>query len=231
MANSSIYNRLFEKQSKIKKGGSIDSLLKMLEVKKWFLVLVFANLIFQLGITYFVMEKTEDAEKRFNYWQLFGLSIAIIIVLAFVPQMPPFIKFLLFSAFSYVTGIVLSILKKMYTEGEIRLALESAMGIFITMFISALTLIVVGVQLGYKFILPLIGVLLLMLCIRIFYTPTKMVSKGIAIIFVAIFSLLIVYDTQQILRRDYYGDFITASIDYYLDIVNIFTDMLFIQDG
>ena len=67
MANSSIYNRIFEKQYKITKGGSTNSVINLLIAKKWFLVLVFANLIFQLGITYFVMENTEDVEKKYNY--------------------------------------------------------------------------------------------------------------------------------------------------------------------
>jgi FtsH-binding integral membrane protein len=34
------------------------------------------------------------------------------------------------------------------------------------------------------------------------------------------------YDTNNILQRNYYGDFITASLDYYLDIINIFSGLL-----
>ena len=36
----------------------------------------------------------------------------------------------------------------------------------------------------------------------------------------------IVYDTNKILQKDYYGDFVTASLDYYLDIINIFIRLL-----
>ena len=41
-----------------------------------------------------------------------------------------------------------------------------------------------------------------------------------------LFSVYIVYDTNSILQRDYSGDFITASLDYYLDVINIFSDLL-----
>ena len=39
-------------------------------------------------------------------------------------------------------------------------------------------------------------------------------------------SLFIIYDTNIILQRNYEGDFITASIDYYLDILNIFISLI-----
>ena len=34
------------------------------------------------------------------------------------------------------------------------------------------------------------------------------------------------YDTVQILDKDYYGDFISASLDYFLDIINLFSGVL-----
>jgi FtsH-binding integral membrane protein len=46
-----------------------------------------------------------------------------------------------------------------------------------------------------------------------------------------IFSLFIIWDTNQILSRDYKGDFITASMDYYLDILNLFTNFLGTSDN
>jgi FtsH-binding integral membrane protein len=41
-----------------------------------------------------------------------------------------------------------------------------------------------------------------------------------------LFSVYIVYDTNIILQRDYGGDFISASLAYYLDIINIFSNLL-----
>ena len=41
-----------------------------------------------------------------------------------------------------------------------------------------------------------------------------------------LFSVYIIYDTNRILQKDYFGDFVTASLDYYLDIINIFIRLL-----
>ena len=41
-----------------------------------------------------------------------------------------------------------------------------------------------------------------------------------------LFSVYIIYDTNSILQRDYGGDFISASLAYYLDIINIFSNLL-----
>jgi FtsH-binding integral membrane protein len=59
------------------------------------------------------------------------------------------------------------------------------------------------------------------------FIPTSSLTKKIAIIFsLLLFSVYVVYDTNSILQRNYYGDFITASLDYYLDILNIFANLL-----
>ena len=59
------------------------------------------------------------------------------------------------------------------------------------------------------------------------FIPTSSLTKKIAIIFsLLLFSVYVIYDTNSILQRNYYGDFITASLDYYLDILNIFANLL-----
>ena len=95
MVNSSLYNRFI---GNVRQKGGGD-LVNILYEKKSFLVKTFANLIVQLGITYYVMEKTPNNENNHQnnkilYQFLFG-SILIIIILAFVP-MPSWIKFVLF---------------------------------------------------------------------------------------------------------------------------------------
>jgi FtsH-binding integral membrane protein len=51
-------------------------------------------------------------------------------------------------------------------------------------------------------------------------------QKILAFISLIVFSIYVIYDTNRILQRNYYGDFITASMDYYLDILNIVLDIL-----
>jgi FtsH-binding integral membrane protein len=55
--------------------------------------------------------------------------------------------------------------------------------------------------------------------------------KALSYVGLGLFSLFIIYDTNQILSRDYQGDFITASMDYYLDILNLFTNLLGTSDN
>ncbi len=50
--------------------------------------------------------------------------------------------------------------------------------------------------------------------------------KAMSMFGLGLFSLYIVYDTNRLLQRDYYGDFVTAALDYYLDILNIFLDLV-----
>jgi FtsH-binding integral membrane protein len=56
------------------------------------------------------------------------------------------------------------------------------------------------------------------------------VSKGLAIFGLGLFSLFVIYDTNQIMQRDYFGDFITASLDYYLEIINIFVKLIRVME-
>jgi FtsH-binding integral membrane protein len=64
---------------------------------------------------------------------------------------------------------------------------------------------------------------LLLLIINMFAGEVK--NKLLALIGVVLFSMYIIYDTNKILQRDYKGDFIAASLDYYLDFINLFADI------
>ena len=59
MTSSALYNRIFD--TKVFLGGAkkkfgLSTFMKLLYDKRNFLVMVFANLIVQLGITYYVFE-------------------------------------------------------------------------------------------------------------------------------------------------------------------------------
>lgn len=238
MANSSLYNLLFGSMSKSKciKGGSKhafngDHLMKLIFFKKEFLILVFANLIAQLGITYYVMNKTTN--PNISFWPLFIAQIIMIILLALVP-MPPTIKFLIFCVFSYTFGIMLSQLKHKYSEPMIEIAMQGAMSVFGLMLAAGVLLVGSGIELGYKFGAILFWTLLALIVARLVFVLGQglpMTHKILSYVGIFIFSIFVVYDTNQILRRDYYGDFITASLDYYLDILNLFSNILGTRDN
>jgi FtsH-binding integral membrane protein len=226
MVNSSIYNTLF---SGVKRGGGkndISDVLSLIVSKKEFFILIFANLITQLGITYYIMEKTTVANK--NALLLFVIQIVIIFILALVP-MPSWMKFILFSAFSYSFGLLLANLKSKYDPAMIKSAILGTISIFGVMLACGAILITTGIKLGLQFGLGLLFALLLLIIVRIvfiFIPASSGMKRYITIFSLVLFSVYIIYDTNRILQRNYYGDFITASLDYYLDILNVFVNML-----
>ena len=204
-------------------GGKLPSLSLLFNQKKEFLLYVFANLIVQLGITYYVMTNY-NAKPEMSHLMLFLSQLFIIFILAFVP-MPAWMKFILFSVFSATFGIMLASLKKTVDPAILKTALVGTLGIFGGMFLTGLGLLLFGIELTGRFGLGLLYALLLLIVASIVFMFMGTYSgavKGLSVVGLMLFSLFVVYDTNTILQRNYYGDFITASLDYYLDIINIF---------
>ena len=238
MVNSSLYNLLYKGGQN---GGSkIKSTFKnfgsLLNGKKELMIMVFANLITQLGITYYVMTNTKVTEEdnhNLKHWLLIISTFVIIYFLALVP-MPSWLKFILFSVFSYIWGILLASFKlKINDNNLINMTMLGSIGIFAVMFLIGCFLLATGIQLGLKtggFLFFSLSILIIFQIFNLFYRSTMLV-KLLAAIGIIIFSGYIIYDTNVILQRDYYGDFITASLDYYLDILNIFLKLTVLNDN
>jgi FtsH-binding integral membrane protein len=60
----------------------------------------------------------------------------------------------------------------------------------------------------------------------IFIEPSKKVQRFKAAVAIGVFAILVMVDTNQIIMRDYGGDFITAAMDYYLDIINLVINLI-----
>ena len=214
----------------------MNKLISLLKGKKELMILTFANLITQLGITYYVMNNTNvtaNDKTNMKHFMLILLSFIIIFVLAVVP-MPIWLKLILFSAFSYIWGILLASFKlKINDDNLINMAMLGSIGVFLTMFLIGAFLLASGVVLGFKTSIILFFSLLALIIAQIFslFHKSKMLTKSLAAIGIVIFSGYIIYDTNKILQRNYYGDFIQASLDYYLDILNIFTKLVILNDN
>jgi len=223
MGRSSIYNRLFGSELK---GGSKINLLSLMYEKKEFLILVFSNLIAQLGITYYVMQKTNNL--NISFWPLFFAQLIIIFVITLVP-MPEFVKFLIFCLFSYVFGLMLSAIKGTYSKETINVAVTGALSVFCVFLATGVAMLAGGINLGYKFGAILFWSLLALIVARLIFvlgTNMNQANKVLSFIGIILFAVYVAYDTNIILQRNYSGDFITASMDYYLDILNLFTSFL-----
>ena len=211
-------------------------LISLLKGKKELMILTFANLITQLGITYYVMTNTNVTDKdktNMKQYMLILVDFIIIYALAVIP-MPIWLKLILFSAFSYIWGILLASFKlKINDDSLINMAMLGSIGVFLTMFLIGAFLLASGVVLGFKTSIILFFSLLALIIAQIFslFHKSKMLTKSLAAIGIVIFSGYIIYDTNKILQRNYYGDFIQASLDYYLDILNIFTKLVILSDN
>ena len=224
MGRSSIYNRLFNLGTPFFKGSS--NVMQLMYEKKEFLILVFSNLIAQLGITYYVMERTTNI--KISSTPLFIAQLIILFVMILVP-MPEFIKFLLFCLFSYTWGLALSKLKKEYNSNMINVAIQGALTVFAVFVVAGITLIAGGINLGYKFGAILFWSLLALIVANLIFilgASMNQAHKILSFIGIILFAMYVMYDTNIILQRNYSGDFITASMDYYLDILNLFTSFL-----
>jgi len=209
--------------------NDLSNLFKLISNKKEFFLLIFVNLIIQIYITYYVFNNVDETKlTQRNRMIAFFLTFALILILAFIP-MPIWLKFFIFSLFSSLFGFMLSSIKTKVGENVIKSAVVGTFSIFVFMFVFGIVLISTGIKLSYKFGLGLFFALLLLIIIQIvqyFIFSSSFLKKAIIIFTLLLFSVFIVYDTNSILQRDYSGDFITASLDYYLDIINIFTALL-----
>jgi FtsH-binding integral membrane protein len=236
--NSTKSNLAAKNKKPIFKNNNLTQLFKLISEKRGFFALILATLVSQLYITYYVSEnvKIEDEDeknkdtKKFNS-KLIGAYVAafvIILILAFI-TMPPWLKFILFSLFSTAFGVILGYRKSGVDPAIIKSALVGTGSIFVAMFAFGVALIASGIKLGLRFGLGLFFALLFLLIVsivQIFIAESSFLKKIIVIGSLMVFSLYIMYDTNSILQRNYNGDFITASLDYYLDIINIFRGLL-----
>ena len=236
--NSTKSNLAAKNKKPIFKNNNLSQLFKLISEKRGFFALILATLVSQLYITYYVSEnvKIEDEEDKnkdtikFNS-KLIGAYIAafvLILILAFI-TMPAWLKFVLFSLFSCAFGVILGYRKSGVDPNIVKSALVGTGSIFVAMFAFGLALIGSGIKLGLTFGLGLFFALLFLLIISIvqfFIFNSSFLKKIIVIGSLMLFSLYIMFDTNSILQRNYNGDFITASLDYYLDIINIFSGLL-----
>lgn len=204
----------------------MSDIVKRMYEKRTFLILVFTNLLAQLGITYYVMNKTNN--PNISIIPLFLAQIAIIFIIILVP-MPEFMRFALFCLFSYTFGLALSRYKQKYSADIINTAVQGAMSIFGLMLATGVALSAGGIHLGVKFGSVLFWALLFLIIFRLIFVigaNMNQAHKILSFIGLILFSMYVVYDTNIILQRNYNGGFIRASMDYYLDIINIFSNML-----
>lgn len=212
----------------------MEALNRMYE-KRTFLAYVFINLIIQLCITYYVMNRKTN--PNIHIILLFIVQIAIIIILSSA-SLPEYAKLLLFTLFSYIFGLFFFSLKEKYNYNKevIDVAIMGAASVFVSMMAVGVVLIAGGIKLGYKFGIFLFFSLVSLIIARIVYYVSankneRTVSmsethKLFASAGILIFAGYVLYNTNRILQKNYKEQYITASLEYYLDFINLFSNTL-----
>ena len=237
MVNTSLYNHLFNGGSKLMKGGAFNPVntIKLIQEKKTFLIMIFANLIVQLGITYYILVNTDiqviKQRKNSFFYRYSFIGFLPLFVLIFVMNMPmpSWARFIVFSIFSAYMGLIVNFWEKLYGLEMLKAVILSVVGVFISIIVLALGLLSFGIKLGSTFGIVLFLALLLLIISRIvfwFAGTYTLYAKMFAVFGIGLFSLFILHDTHQILSRSYDGDFVTASLDYYLDFINLVSNFL-----
>jgi FtsH-binding integral membrane protein len=153
--------------------------------------------------------------------------ILLIIALALLP-LPMYIKLVILTLFSICFGILLSVTSRYITTDLLNIVFIITMGIFVIMFIIGLLLAGFGYDLFWLGAILFFTLLVLLIVgiVMLFTHPDNKALRIRAILVVILFSVYIIYDTNQIIMRDYFGDYVTAGIDYYLDFLNVFVNLM-----
>ncbi len=195
-----------------------------LQKKIPFMAGVFGHLIFQTFVAYRAAEATSGNAymkdiARSNALLIGIVGLALVLLLSLV-RLPIPVKVAVFSLLAYISGMAL------HNVPNLQEALLEVVGIFIGMLVAG----IFTVQMGYK--LDILGqilffsllTILIARVINIYVRRTRVEERNSIVpsrILTILFALFVVYDTNKILQRNYSGNFVNASLDYFLDIFNL----------
>ncbi|KAJ9057193.1 hypothetical protein DSO57_1024955 [Entomophthora muscae] len=134
-------------------------------------------------------------------------------------------NFILLSSFTFLESIGIGTIVSFYKSTVVLQALFLTLGIFL-----ALTLFVSQTRYDFSSFAPYLGaglwVLIILSFIQIFFPFSSGFQLAIAIGSAFLFSAYIVVDTQMIMNRLSPEEYIVASVELYLDIINLFVALL-----
>ena len=209
----------------------------LINKKKSLLKCIFSTLLFQFIVTTIVFI-TIYKFKIFNPYTLnyFALFVFIIFSIGLIalmtqPNLKFYQRFILFTIFSITEGVFLSFCLKLINVDTIMSALIGTIALFFVMFVIGLFGVYYNIDLtwmGLILFLLLLG-LIFALIVRLFMPYSNKMNQGLVIFALILFSIYVIYDTNQILLRydnNTNRDCIMGSLDYYLDLINIFVNMI-----
>jgi len=113
-------------------------------------------------------------------------------------------------------------MKNTLNQDFLRRSIIILVSFFIVFFLIGLFIVMLGIKLSFNFGIILFYLLFIIIIFDhltyLFTSSYSLLLKILGIVGLIITSLYIIYDTNKILQDNYDGDFITASLNYYIDI-------------
>ena len=219
----------------------LSNFTSLLRSKKKLMTCIFLTLILQIVISIITIKY--DEQNNLVGELTIGKSIGILVTcLALIFMMSSSkisftTKQILFIILSIINGLLLSSTIQRINDREVvETAALSTLINFLLMLAFGMIIVYAGYDLSwlgvYLFIGLIIGITALI--VTMFAPQSKEINKKISIGIVILFSLFIVYDTNNILLK--FGntnksDCIQGALTYYLDILNLFSNYLRIDNN
>ena len=215
------------------KTSRLSNFSSLIYKKRHLLKCVFSTLLFQACVTTLVVyylnkEKVINLEN-YNLSFSFVIFIVLILLIFGISVVKSFrMKFILFTLFSITQAVFLSLLTRYLSDEVIMSALFSVISIFILFIIFGFITVYFRINLSWMgIILFLFLVFMIVLnIVSIFIPQTEEQKKKLIILGIMLFSSYIVYDTNILLLKDKNMDCIMGALNYYIDLINLFTDII-----
>jgi FtsH-binding integral membrane protein len=221
----------------------LNNFVKLMRNKKALLNCIFFTLLTQIAITmgfikvFDITQITEHILALYKSSVSFGMFIFIIFVISIFllyimirSSLSYSQKYMIFILFSFIQAFFLHIILSTYSDETIHFAFYSTISLFVSLFIFGLLVVYLGYDLSWLGFILFISLFILIITqlVFMFIGNYETYQKLFSIVSLVIFMLYIIYDTNKILLKyDNTTDYcIIGSLDYYLDIINMFIDLL-----
>jgi FtsH-binding integral membrane protein len=205
---------------------------KLLSNKKGFIISVYILLAVQLAIMASVISLLRKNPETYikiqkYFWLWFVITIGIILILG-LSNISTHSKLALFTVFSILIGFNCIAASSKVSIDAIKAGFLSASSVFIGMTLVAFLITYMGINLsfmGFALIMALLGLIISMI-ITLFTGVSSNVYRAIVIVSIVLFSIFVAFDTNTMIQPEYRLDVVNASMNLFLDIINLFTSFV-----
>jgi FtsH-binding integral membrane protein len=193
---------------------------ELLKQRAPFMSKVFANLILQGSIAYTAaLQRSPHVARNILMYTLMFLMAVLAMVFATLSIQ---VRFVLFTIISILFGSILGAARNL-DKDTIQETLSDILGVFVAMFALGVISVQFNVDIFPLALLLFVGLIGLMVSRAVVSKEKKgALSKA----FVIVFAMYILVDTNVILQRNYSGNFVDASFDYFTDATQMFSGLV-----